>query len=254
MALEQKLTLRLQQRLVMTPALQMAIRLLQLNKLELENVLQEEMVENPMLEEREGPEESADMAVQPDGVGLEGQEQGDAEDSLSEDANPFDEINIEAYFQDYYDAQPRTGPVREYRDQVQLENMLAARPTMEQQLLWQLEMSDTSPLEMEIGRAIIGNVDEEGYLTLDTDELAVLGNWPVALVESTLKWVQKLDPPGVAARDLRECLLLQLEHLDATQTLAYRIVDQHLDLLIDRAHSAIRHAKRSGLYKGMKTS
>jgi RNA polymerase sigma-54 factor len=247
MALEQKLTLRLQQRLVMTPALQMAIRLLQLNKLELENVLQEEMVENPMLEEREGPEESADMAVQPDGVGLEGQEQGDAEDSLSEDANPFDEINIEAYFQDYYDAQPRTGPVREYRDQVQLENMLAARPTMEQQLLWQLEMSDTSPLEMEIGRAIIGNVDEEGYLTLDTDELAVLGNWPVALVESTLKWVQKLDPPGVAARDLRECLLLQLEHLDATQTLAYRIVDQHLDLLIDRAHSAIGRRCRASL-------
>ena len=249
MALEQKLTLRLQQRLVMTPALQMAIRLLQLNKLELENVLQEEMVENPMLEEREGPEESADMAVQPDGVGLEGQEQGDAEDSLSEDANPFDEINIEAYFQDYYDAQPRTGPVREYRDQVQLENMLAARPTMEQQLLWQLEMSDTSPLEMEIGRAIIGNVDEEGYLTLDTDELAVLGNWPVALVESTLKWVQKLDPPGVAARDLRECLLLQLEHLDATQTLAYRIVDQHLDLLIDRAHSAIGRRCRASLVK-----
>jgi len=64
MALEQKLALRLQQRLVMTPALQMAIRLLQLNKLELENVLQEEMVENPMLEEREGQEESADIAVQ----------------------------------------------------------------------------------------------------------------------------------------------------------------------------------------------
>ena len=85
----------------MTPALQMAIRLLQLNKLELENVLQEEMVENPMLEEREGPEESADVAVQPDGVGLEGNEQGDAEDSLSEDVNSFDEINIEAYFQDY---------------------------------------------------------------------------------------------------------------------------------------------------------
>ena len=140
MALEQKLALRLQQRLVMTPALQMAIRLLQLNKLELENVLQEEMVENPMLEEREGQEESADIAVQSDEVGLEGQEQGGAEDSLPEDVNSFDEINIEAYFQDYYDAQPRTGPVREYRDQLQLENMLAAHPTMEQQLLWQLNM------------------------------------------------------------------------------------------------------------------
>ena len=247
MALEQKLALRLQQRLVMTPALQMAIRLLQLNKLELENVLQEEMVENPMLEEREGQEESADIAVQSDEVGLEGQEQGGAEDSLPEDVNSFDEINIEAYFQDYYDAQPRTGPVREYRDQLQLENMLAAHPTMEQQLLWQLKMSDTSQLKMEIGRAIIGNFNEEGYLTVGTDELAVLGGWPVAVVESTLKWVQKFDPPGVAARDLRECLLLQLEHLDATQTLAYRIVDQHLDLLIDRAHSAIGRRCRVSL-------
>ena len=138
MALEQKLALRLQQRLVMTPALQMAIRLLQLNKLELENVLEQEMVENPMLEEREGSEESVDAIVPPDEVGIEGQEKGDTEEFLPEDVNSFDEINIEAYFQDYYDAQPRTGPVHEHRDQLQLENMLAARPTMEQQLLWQL--------------------------------------------------------------------------------------------------------------------
>ena len=247
MALEQKLVLRLQQRLVMTPALQMAIRLLQLNKLELENVLEQEMVENPMLEEREGSEESVDAIVPPDEVGIEGQEKGDTEEFLPEDVNSFDEINIEAYFQDYYDAQPRTGPVQEHRDQLQLENMLAARPTMEQQLLWQLGMSDTSPLKMEIGRAIIGNFDEEGYLTVDTDELAVLGGWPVAAVESTLKWVQTFDPPGVAARNLRECLLLQLEHLDASQTLAYRIVDKHLDLLIDRAHSDIGRRCRVNL-------
>ena len=247
MALEQKLVLRLQQRLVMTPALQMAIRLLQLNRLELENVLEQEMVENPMLEEREGSEESVDAIVPPDEVGIEGQEKGDTEEFLPEDVNSFDEINIEAYFQDYYDAQPRTGPVQEHRDQLQLENMLAARPTMEQQLLWQLGMSDTSPMKMEIGRAIIGNFDEEGYLTVDTDELAVLGGWPVAAVESTLKWVQTFDPPGVAARNLRECLLLQLEHLDASQTLAYRIVDKHLDLLIDRAHSDIGRRCRVNL-------
>jgi RNA polymerase sigma-54 factor len=247
MALEQKLVLHLQQRLVMTPALQMAIRLLQLNKLELENVLQQEMVENPMLEEREGSEESVDAIVPPDEVGIEGQEKGDTEEFLPEDVNSFDEINIEAYFQDYYDAQPRTGPVQEHRDQLQLENMLAARPTMEQQFLWQLRMSDASPLKMEIGRAIIGNFNEEGYLTVDTDELAVLGSWPVAAVESTLKWVQTFDPPGVAARNLRECLLLQLERLDASQTLAYRIVDKHLDLLIDRAHSDIGRRCRVNL-------
>ncbi len=242
MALEQKLIPRLQQRLVMTPALQMAIRLLQLNKLELEDVLQQEMVENPMLEEREESEERVDATVEPTEVDADGAETGDAEEVLPEEVNSFDEINIESYFQEYYDSQPGAAPMREQRDEIRLENTLAARPTMEEQLFWQLEMSDTSPLEMEIGRAIIGNLDEEGYLTADIEELVAMGDWTAAAVESALTRVQQLDPPGVAARDLRECLLLQLDqldHFDASQTLAHRVVDEHLDLLIARAHSEI---------------
>ena len=245
MALEQRLIPRLQQRLVMTPALQMAIRLLQLNKLELEDVLQQEMVENPMLEERDEPEEGVDATVEPAEVDADGGEETDSEEVLPEEVNAFDEINIEAYFQDYYDAQPGTAPMREHRDQIQLENMLAARPTMEEQLFWQLEMDDTSPLEVEIGRAIIGNLDEDGYLIADIEELVAMGDWPVVAVESALARVQQLDPPGVAARDLRECLLLQLDHLDVSQTLAYRIIDEHLDLLIARTHSEI--ARRCGV-------
>ena len=237
MALEQKLAPRLQQRLVMTPALQMAIRLLQLNKLELEDVLQQEMVENPMLEEREEREEGVDATAEPGEA--EAAAAGDSEEVVPEEVNSFDEINIESYFQDYYDAQPGTAPMREQRDQIPLENILAARPTMEEQLLWQLEMNDTSPLEMEIGQAIIGNLNAEGYLTAEIDELSAMGDWPAAAVESALARVQQLDPPGVAARDLRECLLLQLDHLDASRTLAYRIVEEHLDLLIQRGHSDI---------------
>jgi RNA polymerase sigma-54 factor len=207
MALEQKLSPRLQQRLVMTPALQMAIKLLQLNKLELEDVLQQEMVENPMLEERdERDERGLDATSEPDGAEPAATEAEEA----PEDVNSFDEINIESYFQDYYDAQPGNPSMREERDEVQLENTLAARPTMEEQLLWQLEMTDAAALEMEIGRAIIGNIDEEGYLTASLEELAGMGDWPVEAVEKTLERVQRLDPPGVAARDLRECLLLQL--------------------------------------------
>lgn len=245
MALEQKLIPRLQQRLVMTPALQMAIRLLQLNKLELEDVLEQEMVENPMLEERDEPEERVDATVEPAEVDADGGEETDSEEVLPEEVNSFDEINIESYFQDYYDAQPGTAPMREHRDQIQLENMLAKRPTMEEQLFWQLEMDDTSPLEVEIGRAIIGNLNEDGYLTADIEELVAMGDWPVAAVESALARVQQLDPPGVAARDLRECLLLQLDHLDVPQTLAYRVIDEHLDLLIARVHSEI--ARRCGV-------
>ncbi len=237
MALEQRLVPRLQQRLVMTPALQMAIRLLQLNKLELEDVLQEEMVENPMLEEREDREEGIDATVEPAAEAAP-----EAEEAAPEEVDSFDEINIEAYFQDYYDAQPGTPSMREHRDELLLENTLADRPTMEEQLGWQLEMSHTTELEMKIGQAILGNLDGEGYLTASIEELQAMGDWSQEAVEAALARVQQLDPPGVAARDLRECLLLQLEHLEATDTLAYRIVDEHLDLLKARRHTDIARA------------
>ena len=241
MALEQKLVLRLQQRLVMTPALQMAIRLLQLNKLELEGALQQEMVENPLLEERdEGDDPSADATVEPDnGAETEGSSESEAEGLAPEDVNSFDEINIEAYFQDYYDARPGIPSMREQRDEVLLENTLAARPTMEEQLLWQLEMTDISEQEMKIGQAIIGNLNEEGYLSASLEEIAEMGPWSSERVERTLARVQDLDPPGVAARDLRECMLIQLRQLQLQDQLPYRIVDEYLDLLTAHRYAEI---------------
>lgn len=230
MALEQKLSPKLQQRLVMTPALQMAIRLLQLNKLELEDVLQQEMVENPMLEEREEREQGVDATEDP----------GDGE--ASDEPEAFDEINIESYFQDYYDAQPGTPSMREQRDELRLENTLADRPTMEEQLVWQLEMSQIPEQAMEIGQAILGNLDDEGYLTASIEELQAMGGWSEEAVEDALAKVQQLDPPGVAARDLRECLLLQIEFLGLEDSLAYRIVEEHLGLLEARDHTAIARA------------
>jgi len=236
MALEQKLAPRLQQRLVMTPALQMAIRLLQLNKLELEDVLQQEMVENPMLEERDERDEGVDATAEPEDASPE------ADEVTPEEVDSFDEINMESYFQDYYDARPGTPSMTEHRDELYLENTLADRPTMEEQLVWQLEMSHITEQEMEIGQAILGNLDEEGYLTASIEELQAMGDWSGEAVEQALAAVQALDPPGVAARDLRECLLLQLEHLGEQDSLAYRIVGEHLDLLKARDHSAIARA------------
>ncbi len=215
MALEQKLTLKLQQRLVMTPALQMAIRLLQLNKLELEDVLQQEMVENPMLEEREDPDE--DTTAEPEAGAAEAADSDEGEgDALPEEVDSFDEINLEAYFQDYYDVPPGAPSMREKRDEILLENTLAARPTMEAQLSSQLEMMDISASQMEIGRAIIGNLDAEGYLHASLEELAAMGPWSLDDVGAGLAEVQRLDPPGVAARDLGECLMLQLRHLGSS--------------------------------------
>ena len=244
MALEQKLAPRLQQRLVMTPALQMAIRLLQLNKLELEDVLEQEMVENPMLEEREERADlSVDATAEPDGqADGEAESVAATEEVVPEEVDSFDEINMESYFQDYYDSRPGAPAMREHREEVLLENTLADRPTMEEQLLWQLEMNHTSPLEMEIGQAILGNLNDEGYLTASLEELQAMGDWHEGDVQAALARVQQLDPPGVAARDLRECLLLQLQYLEAEDDLAYRIVDEQLDLFAARRYSEIARA------------
>jgi RNA polymerase sigma-54 factor len=236
MALEQKLAPRLQQRLVMTPALQLAIRLLQLNRLELEGMLQQEMVENPLLEEREQELSSSSESEAYE----DGSEQAEKEEA--QEADNLEDINFETYFQDYHDSRTGSPSMREEREGVPLENILAETPSMVDQLLWQLEMTDADELEREIGEAIIGNLNTEGYLRASIEEISAMGPWPIARVEQALRRVQSLDPPGVAARDLEECLLLQLDHLDLHDDLAYRLVDDHLDLLTAHRYHDIAKA------------
>jgi RNA polymerase sigma-54 factor len=113
---------------------------------------------------------------------------------------------------------------------------------MVDQLLWQLEMTDADELEMEIGEAIVGNLNTEGYLRASIEEISAMGPWPLGRVERALRRVQSLDPPGVAARDLEECLLLQLDHLDLHEDLAYRLVEEHLDLLTAHRYNDIARA------------
>jgi RNA polymerase sigma-54 factor len=238
MALEQKLAPRLQQRLVMTPALQLAIRLLQLNRLELEGVLQQEMVENPLLEERE---QEMSSSAEPEAYEDRSEQ---AETEQAQESDKFEEINLETYFQDYHDSRTGSPRMHEEREGVPLENILAETPSMVDQLLWQLEMTDADSLEREIGEAIIGNLNMEGYLRASIEEISAMGPWPIERVEQALQRVQSLDPPGVAARDLEECLLLQLDHLGLHDDLAYRLVDDHLDLLTAHRYNDIAKACR----------
>ncbi len=239
MALEQRLAPRLQQRLVMTPALQLAIRLLQLNRLELEGVLQQEMVENPLLEEREQEVSSSSEAE-----ALE-QPPEQSEPEAEQEADKFEELNLESYFQDYYDSRPGSPRMHEEREGIPLENILAETPSMVDQLLWQLEMTDADDLEMEIGQAIVGNLNMEGYLRASLDEIAAMGPWHLERVESALARIQSLDPPGVAARYLKECLLLQLDYLELHDDLAYELVEEHLDKLTAHRYNDI--AKSCGV-------
>jgi len=200
----------------MTPALQMAIKLLQLNKLELEQTLQQEMVENPMLEDRAEPT----MSVETDG---EAEAPDPKEDQL------VDNLDVDSFFEKYFDSAPTTANMREEGEAPPIENTLTSSETLADHLIWQLEMRALGSEQIDICHAVIGNLDDDGRLRASAGEIADMAGWPELDVERAIGLVQGLDPIGVAARDLRECLYLQLEHLGVEDHLPGVMVREYLD-------------------------
>ncbi|OIQ59975.1 RNA polymerase factor sigma-54 [Neomoorella thermoacetica] len=183
------LNLEQTQRLIMTPELRQAIVILQLSTLELADYIQQELQENPVLEVRDDGEVAA---------GCETREEND----------PFD-IDWQEYFQDGSDL----GYVCEPREELPEwypENFPTGQPTLQDHLLLQLQIAATNPRQVEIGSFLIGNLDSNGYLKISLKEAAALLKVPQADVWQVLDLIQHFDPPGVGARDLVECLLLQL--------------------------------------------
>jgi len=204
-AIQQKLGLqtRLSQRLILTPSLQQAIKLLPLTTLELAEVLEQEVMENPLLEE---------VPTQDAAVGDEiSQEEAKEE---AERTDPLKEIDVEKFFEDYLDdGRERRVRSSEIPEMPPIENTLTETPDLYDHLLWQLHMSASDELTREIGEAIIQNLDEDGMMRASVDEIANMGPFSIEDVEKALTVIQGLDPSGVAARDLTECLRLQLKHL-----------------------------------------
>jgi RNA polymerase sigma-54 factor len=235
MALEQKLHLKLSQKLIMTPSLQQAIKLLQLSKLELQEVLNQELLENPLLEEtaEEAKQEEAEAEAQETKTQTE-EEAKAAEPPKEKEKDSFDEIDYDAYFQDYIEYGYNPRGMGEEHEEFPIENTLTRPPNLTDHLTWQLNMSDVSPLTKEIGAFIIGNIDEDGYLRASTEEVVAAGNYQREDVETALRAIQSLDPIGVGARDLRECLLLQLRFLEIDEPLVEVIVRDHWDEFMQR--------------------
>ncbi len=261
MALEIKQELRLSQQLVMTPQLQQAIKLLQLSRIELVDLVQKELEENPVLEEgvevdgEEGPdataeakeaaaeasaeEASADTAPaeeSPAELTAPG-EAGAEEPAVGEEREPTDAEKVaDVDWQDYLDSHPQTG-VREARDdddRPSFEATLTRRTTLSEHLLWQLQLASLPGEELLAAEYIIGNLDDRGYLQSSIEELARQASVAESVVEKALARVQDLDPAGVAARDLRECLLIQVRALRIEDRVVRRILEEALDLLIKR--------------------
>ena len=234
MALEQKLTLRLSQRLIMTPSLQQAIKLLQMTKLELQEEVNHELTENPLLEELpEAPSETE--KTEGEEAATETSESGEAEAAPAEDErDSFDEIDYDSYFQDYMDLSYAPQAPTEEIETRPLDSVLSKPKSLSDHLLWQLDMTVVSFTQKEIARAVIGNLDSAGYLQASLEEIAAMGPFEPDDVERALHMVQEFDPTGVAARDLRECLLIQLEFHDLEGTPVETIVRDHMALLRGR--------------------
>ncbi|MFZ5863247.1 MAG: RNA polymerase factor sigma-54 [Nitrospirota bacterium] len=240
-----RLELRLQQKLVMTPQLQQAIRLLQLSRLELSQTVTNELMENPVLDEeqsQDAPDEEGSNGDDAPAVKTEGEaSQPEAAESAELDPQEF---NWDSYFeQDDFGLSGDGDYARaSSEDMPSFEQTLTKPASLEEHLLWQLRLSNVSDEDRPAAEALIGNVDDDGYLRVTIEEIARGLPCPTASVERALKLVQGFDPVGVAARDLRECLLIQTRQLGLHGSLVESIITHHVADLEKKRFAAIAKA------------
>jgi RNA polymerase sigma-54 factor len=223
-----KLHLRLAQKQILTPGLVQMVSVLALNRLELREMINQEIMANPVLEELS--EETTTAENYTDEAFLKKETENVPDEPA---ANPFDEFDFGSFFTQYLDtgAERVASGEHEEIEKPSFEKFLSSASNLADHLEWQLSVSICSETVREIAGEIIGNLDENGYLTATLDELAQGGNYSMEDVEEALAMVQEFDPPGVAARDLQECLLMQIKVLDPQNTLAQQIVKDHLKYL-----------------------
>jgi RNA polymerase sigma-54 factor len=210
--LQPRLNLKVSQKQVLTPGLVQMVSVLALNRLELREMINAEIVENPVLEELdETMPVQDDMARSDEPIPETTAPEAESKDS-------FEEIDLTSYFQEYLDPGYRTPASTEMVERPSFENFLSQPSTLTDHLMWQLGSLSLPPELRASAEMIVGNLDEDGYLTASEEELldaitrepACLGHDVRTLLSQAIQWVQSLDPPGIAARDLRECLLAQI--------------------------------------------
>ena len=221
----------------MTPQLQMAIRLLQLSRLELLDTIRQELEENPALEEsQETPSE--DQLIE----SVDGNADGSsAEREVTIEEKIPDDIDWRNYL-DEYNTPGRVHFETESRETPQYDSFIARKESLNDHLLWQLLMTAPTEVEEQIGSQIVGNLNRDGYLDVPLEELVESTGCPLEEVERVLALMQSFDPIGVCARDLPECLLLQAKHWKIENTLVTDIITNHLGDLERKNYKAICRA------------
>jgi len=242
MTLKQRLDQRQIQKLILAPALQQAIKLLPMTNLELIDVIDEELAQNPMLEleEEEDAEKPADTDAETpseeesepkperDGAEVPDAEPEPPAPEPGLEAEP--EPGIEALFQEYFDDGFRSySPER--RDAPALENFLSRSPSLWDHLNWQADLTFFEEKDKEIAQLIIGNINEDGYLTLSAEDIARQAGVDVLAVEDIREEIMFFDPVGAGSLNLKEALTAQLDNLRLKDPITRAIVSEHLPLL-----------------------
>lgn len=240
--MKQGLQLRLSQQLAMTPQLQQAIRLLQLSTLELQQELQQALDSNPLLEQTDLHDEIETQEM-PENEAM------DTREALEQKEMP-DELPLDASWDEIYNAGTPSGTGTDYLDDELPVYQGETTQSLQDYLMWQVDLTPFSDTDAAIATSIVDAVDETGYLTVPLEDiLESLGHDDVSLdeVEAVLKRIQRFDPVGVAARDLRDCLLIQLsQYAKETPWLAEArlIVSDHLDLLANHDFRTLMRVTR----------
>ncbi|MBN1272613.1 MAG: RNA polymerase factor sigma-54 [Candidatus Aminicenantes bacterium] len=234
MVLKQRLDQRQVQKLILAPALQQAIKLLPLTNLELIEVIDTELSQNPMLEieeeslkqEEQSPQEDKDdreRDIEKKPESLEGEKKEESE-------LPEDDIDFAAFFQDYIDNGFRM-QFSESNELPSFENIVSRSLSLWDHLNWQANLTFFSQEEKEIAQNIIGNINEDGYLTSTVDEIADSMGCPAEKVEEIRSVIKEFDPVSIGSRDLQEALLTQMDYFGIEDSITRVIIENHLHLL-----------------------
>jgi len=247
--MEARLELKLSQKLIMTPQLQQAIKLLQLSRLELQQSVSLELMENPVLEEL--APETADDAGEAESDGTPETETGlDALPERAPEPEETGEIKSDLelgpqwdeYLNEMSDGRDYGSAEADDKELPSYDQTLTRLPSLSDHLMWQLHLSTSEPALVKGGEWIIGNLDDDGYLRSPLDELGQQAGLSVSDLSHALELVQNFDPMGIAARTLQECLLIQVRQLDLQNTLVEQIILNHLEDLEKRRFPNIAKA------------
>jgi len=236
MALKQQLHLKQVQKLILAPALQQAIKLLPLTNLELIEIIDEELSQNPMLEIEEETAEKKTESPEEEASGKEEMEKSqDAKGETDEDGindlhNRDEDQEIEAYFQQSFDEGFRSLSY-EKRESISLENIVSKSQSLWDHLDWQANLTFFDEKDKEVAQYIIGNINEDGYLTTSLEEIAAAMETSEERVSKVREKIKRFDPVGVGSLSVQEALLTQMEYFEIIDEITYTIVSQHIHLL-----------------------